>query len=519
METTTLTTNFDKEFLDFFEQILSDELSEKAALGDFFDAIAEKTQNNFAISYLYPWQRLVIANILDDTEDAPLQQIVLLPTGAGKSLCFLVPTLFLAGPTLIIYPLLALMSDQERRIKEAKIPVAIFKGNQSKEEREENYKKLEKGVKIILANPEILQNEQLKKRLQQAHIAHIAIDESHCVCEWGETFRPSYLTLGTLIKELDIKKATAFTATASDYVLQRINEILFENEAHIVRGDTDRPNIHYSLIPCYSKDITLLSIIDTVQKPLIIFCGTRHQCEKTARMLAFYFFITNTELANTVKFYHAGMTKEEKKAIEDWFFTSNNGILVCTCAFGMGIDKANIRTVIHRDCPNTVEAYVQEAGRGGRDKAKAEAILLWNYNDYSERKKLSDTDRKKQLFFFATAQHCRREVLVKALGGELSSCEGCDICDNKKIKRPLDGEKILKIIQKNKGLLTEEELLLNLQQNLSKEKDSLQKNITWEKKFIDDILQQLFLQKRIVKRGFFPFKKRIWLSNNYHSFS
>lgn len=511
--------DFDEDFFTFFEQLYANKSAEREALGYVLDDISEETCKKFAIPYLFPWQRLVIANILEDNEDNPLQQIVLLPTGAGKSLCFLVPSLFLPGPTLIIYPLLALMSDQERRIREANIPAAIFKGNQTKEERDKNYQLLEQGVKIILANPEILQNQHLKDKLKQVHIAHIAIDESHCVCEWGESFRPAYLSLGNLIKELNIKRATAFTATASDYVLQRINEILFDNEAHIVRGDTDRPNIHYSLLPCYSKDITLLSLLDKVQKPLIIFCGTRHQCEKTARLLAFYYFMKNTPLADTVKFYHAGMTKEEKKDIENWFFQSNNGILVCTCAFGMGIDKANIRTVIHRDCPNTIEAYTQEAGRGGRDKNTAQAILLWSYNDYQERKKLTDTDRKKALFFFATTKKCRREVLVKALGGELTSCSGCDICNNKKISEAHDGKKVLSVIKKYNGVLTTEELIPVLQQNLAKDPESLKKGIVWEKKFLDEILQQLFLQKKIEKRGLLPQTKRIWIKNTPYSFS
>ncbi|MBE6345302.1 MAG: DEAD/DEAH box helicase, partial [Spirochaetaceae bacterium] len=158
------------------------------------------------------------------------KQVVLLPTGAGKSLCFMVPGLLLENPTLIIYPLLALMSDQLRRIEEKGLKVAIFRGQQSQEEREENFKKLDSGAKFILANPEILNSEKILQRLKKYNIIHTAIDEAHCVSEWGDSFRPSYLELGRIIQFLEIPVVTAFTATASAPVLKRITEILFNGE-------------------------------------------------------------------------------------------------------------------------------------------------------------------------------------------------------------------------------------------------------------------------------------------------
>ena len=198
---------------------------------DDIDYVTKAAQDAFGITYLFPWQRIVIANILDASswkkqsfsgdlrEEPPKNQIVLLPTGAGKSLCFLTPALILPGATLVLYPLLALMADQKRRIDEGGLESVIFRGGQTLEEREENFKQIKNGARIILANPEVLQNKNLITRLKECNISHIAIDEAHCVSEWGDSFRPAYLTLGKIIKELDVPVVTAFTATASPEVL------------------------------------------------------------------------------------------------------------------------------------------------------------------------------------------------------------------------------------------------------------------------------------------------------------
>ncbi len=335
--------------------------------GDFVTDAARKA---FGIEYLFPWQRLVIANIMDSAEnvherDSPVEetdlndvvcsghQIVLLPTGAGKSLCFLVPALLLPGATLVIYPLLALMADQKRRMDEAGIVSVTFRGEQSESEREENFRKIDAGAKIILANPEVLQSKSLVERLSECRISHIAIDEAHCVSEWGDTFRPAYLGLGKIVRELGVKTVTAFTATASPTVLARVSEVLFDGEAHIVRSDSDRPNIHYNVVMAYNKRRAAFRLAILEQKPLLVFCGTRAKSEDMARELAFYYG------GDRVRFYHAGLEREEKTATEKWFYGRDDAILCCTCAYGMGVDKKNIHTVIHLECPENAEAYVQ----------------------------------------------------------------------------------------------------------------------------------------------------------------
>lgn len=415
------------------------------------DEITERAREAFGISYLFPWQRLVIANILDAVESAKASasedasangesgsasagerddretlghQIVLLPTGAGKSLCFQVPSLFLDGPTLVIYPLLALMSDQQRRIDSGGLGSVIFRGGQTSEEREKNFARLKDGsAKFIIANPEVLHDEKLVARLAACKIAHIAIDEAHCVSEWGDSFRPAYLELGKILKKLAVPVVTAFTATASPPILQRVAEILFDGEAHIVRSESDRPNIHYHVMYTGSKFETALGLAQTERRPMIIFCGTRARAEEMSRLLVMCY---GKEFS---RFYHAGLEREEKTEIEKWFFTQKDAVLCSTCAFGMGVDKSDIRTVVHLDAPSTVESYVQEAGRAGRDRSVARAILLWSIEDSLKFGEKEAGDRAAVMKKFAEATTCRRQILLDALDAEQAVCDGCDICD------------------------------------------------------------------------------------------
>lgn len=403
------------------------------------DYVTQTAYDAFGIKYLYPWQRLVVANILeayeyqkkkdefenlDETDSfCKGRQIVLLPTGAGKSLCFQIPALLLDGPSLIIYPLLALMTDQQRRMEEGSLRSVIFRGGQSVEEREENFKKIKNGAQIILANPEVLQSDELLEQLCKVGIKHIAIDEAHCVSEWGDSFRPAYLGLGKVIKTINPPMITAFTATASPTVLSRVAEILFDGAAHIVRSESDRQNIHYFVKYASAKKKEALVLAKTELRPMIIFCGTRDKCEDMSMELNICFG------EGTSRFYHAGLAKEEKEETEKWFYQSKDGVLCATCAYGMGVDKKDIKTVVHLETPATAEAYIQEAGRGGRDGSIAKAILIWSLEDslnYSVYKKGS---REAAMREFAETTDCRRQVLLDSLGAEKAVCSGCDLCN------------------------------------------------------------------------------------------
>ena len=499
------------EGVDFPFQVADDEDAECD------DEITLAVRNSFGIRYLFAWQRIVIANIMDsacgqlnkesDSLEPELytgRQIVLLPTGAGKSLCFLTPALLLDGPTLVIYPLLALMADQERRMKEGCLKSVVFRGGQSFQERQEAFLQIKnKSAKIILANPEVLQNEALLNQLAQCNIQHIAIDEAHCVSEWGDSFRPAYLTLGHVIETLACKTVTAFTATASPVILERVSEVLFGGKVHVVQSDSDRPNIHYKVINAYNKKRAAIKLALTEEKPMLIFCGTRKNSEDMAREL-----ITLVG-KDKVRFYHAGMTKEEKNAVESWFFDKTDAILCATCAYGMGVDKKNIRTVLHEQASPTVESYIQEAGRGARDGKTADAILLWSYDDQKAAEKLPENSRQKAVARFAQSSTCRRQVLLDALGAEQAVCEGCDVCQRAG-PAPFaeDAAFVLNYVRSHRKQFSVDQLSANIIALLNERDKNLAGFHIWEHSDVEGIIRQL-LQARYIKKCAFPWKGKI----------
>ena len=477
------------------------------------DLMTQAAHNAFGVRYLFAWQKLVIANILDsaaaiekgeaayDEKEGDLvcrgRQIVLLPTGAGKSMCFLVPALLLHGPSLVLYPLLALMSDQERRMNEGNLGAVMFKGGQSDEEREANFAKLKSGqARVILANPEVLQNEALVRRLADCHIAHIAIDEAHCVSEWGDSFRPAYLTLGEIIKKLGVQVVTAFTATASPPVLQRVSEVLFDGNAHLIQSDSDRANIHYEVRYAYAKQKAVLKAVQELEKPLIVFCGTRPRTEGMARLLAEYFG------RERVRFYHAGMTKEEKNAVEQWFFKSDDGILTATCAYGMGMDKPNVKTVVHLDAPEHLENFVQEAGRAGRNGANVKSALVWSHADDVRYRQAPVGRREKLMGGYARSPTCRRQFIRDSFAAEKTTCSGCDICDAERAGKTLvttaeDAEIVYRFIKKNRRLYARKELTALLENILNKHDRKIFGINVWESSDVQEILSQLISERRI----------------------
>ena len=479
----------------------------------------------FGISYLFPWQRLVISNILDSekavlenncektieeipegfetTEDifCKGRQIVLLPTGAGKSLCFLTPALLLKGPTLVLYPLIALMADQQRRMEEGSLHCVVFKGGQTNEEREENFRQLKEGkARVILANPEVLQNEELVQRLKLCKISHIAIDEAHCVSEWGDSFRPAYLTLGKIIKDLEVQIVTAFTATASPPVLNRVREVLFDGRAHLLQSESDRPNIHYEVRYAWAKKKAVLKACVESRKPLIVFCSSRRRTEDMARLLNAYFG------QDKARYYHAGMTKEEKLKVEKWFFDSTEGMLAATCAYGMGMDKGNIYTVIHLDAPEHLENFIQEAGRAGRKGDNVKSILIWSHQDDVKYRQAPEGSREKVMGGLAHTKNCRRQFMLNYLSGESPVCSGCDICDARQEGKVLDyeardAEKVLRFIKKRRLMFTKDELINYMTDRFNREDLEFFGQKVWDAKDIQEILKQLFAAHRIKKAG------------------
>jgi len=405
------------------------------------DPVAALARERLGVQYLYPYQRLVVANVLDAVAEGaePLMQAVLLPTGFGKSLCFQLPALLLPSPTVVVYPLLALMEDQRRRLESLGVGCALFRGGQSPEERRAAEAAVERGeVRIVITNPECLASPRVLDFLAEARPSHLAIDEAHCVSEWGESFRPSYLELGRVVERLSPPALSAFTATASPAVLEAAARILFGGSPYrVVEGDPDRPNISYAVELTLSKDHTLERLARSMDRPTIVFCSSRDGSRMAARLL-------RERLRETeIRFYHAGLERSEKKAVEEWFFASGTGILTATCAYGMGVDKKNIRSVIHLDAPPSVEAYLQEAGRAGRDGLPSRAVLIHVHGEGRRLERETDQVRRSRaralLDYAESAEGCRRERLIDLLGTPREGrapCSGCDRCD---AQGPADG--------------------------------------------------------------------------------
>ncbi|HUW39653.1 MAG TPA: RecQ family ATP-dependent DNA helicase [Rectinemataceae bacterium] len=400
------------------------------------DPVQRLARERFGLDYLFPYQRLAVASVLDaaaeDAESRPLRQVVLLPTGFGKSLCFQLPALLLPGPTLVVYPLLALMDDQKRRLDSLGIACAVFRGGQSREDRKKAEDDTASGrAKIVITNPESLAQERLLSFVAGLRPSHVAIDEAHCVSEWGETFRPAYLELGRILNRLSPPAVSAFTATASPTVLESISSRLFGEAApELISGDADRPNISYGVVRTLCREHSLARLARELARPLIVFSASREGVQLLARSLS-------RRLGDAeVKFYHAGLEKDEKRSIEEWFMASADGILVSTCAYGMGVDKRNIRSVIHFEAPSSVEAYMQESGRAGRDGLAATAILLSAPDDRLRLGGETGSGRAARaeafLGYARSSSGCRRAALLGLLGApgaETRTCSGCDRCE------------------------------------------------------------------------------------------
>ncbi|MDR0389092.1 MAG: RecQ family ATP-dependent DNA helicase, partial [Spirochaetaceae bacterium] len=370
------------------------------------------------------------------------RQLVILPTGAGKSLCFQLPALLLEGPTLVIYPILSLLADQERRLAERGFAPVQIRGGQSAEERNNIFSRVRSGEsRFIIANPEVLIVPRMLAELESLGIVHLVIDEAHCVSEWGESFRPAYLEIHKIIEAARCPLVTAFTATASAPVLDGIERHIFAgNGVRRVIGNPGRINIGYGARGCILKNIAVRDMLVSHERPAIVFCSSRKGTETLSRYLRFELEAMGEEDSGEIRFYHAGLEREEKKNIEAWFLHNPRGVLCATCAFGLGVDKADIRTVIHRDCPPTVEAYLQESGRAGRDGKNAAALLLFGPDD-ERRLSLMDEGVQKERFvrlldYARDREHCRRKALLSLLDypGEAETPEDfcCDVCGRKK---------------------------------------------------------------------------------------
>jgi len=394
---------------------------------------------------------------LDNTD-----QIVVLPTGSGKSICYMLPSVLKKGVTVVILPLLALLRDQVLRLNNAGIKSSVVKGGTTGQELKEIEKDIgTEGTGIIFTTPEALEKPRNITFFSRINIASIIIDEAHCVSEWGESFRPSYLNLGRFIDKFKSASVTAFTATASERVISKIKQYLYNerNPLNVVENP-DRPNIHYSVIPCISKSMEVERLIGKEQRPMLIFARSRKRAEDIASRISVWLRQKGAAESSEVKtggakFYHAGLTGPERERIEEWFLKSKSGILCATSAYGLGVDKGNVRTVIHYDIPRSVESYLQESGRAGRDRGKSSAVLLYSVDDFIFLKQIvleADRERYSVMLKYAlTNDICRREQLLSYVGWRDGFyCSGCDVCREDVVEQPNGFYQIQRFIKKHK---------------------------------------------------------------------
>ncbi|AKO98606.1 ATP-dependent DNA helicase RecQ [Marinovum algicola DG 898] len=360
--------------------------------------------------------------------------LAIMPTGGGKSLCFQLPALLRPGVTVVISPLIALMRDQVRGLREAGVAAGALTSGNTPEETEAVWQALEAGtLKLLYLAPERLAAGGTMQMLRRIGVSLIAVDEAHCVSQWGHDFRPDYLRIGELRRALDVPLA-AFTATADRETQDEIVTRLFDGEepARFLRG-FDRPNIHLAFQP---KDSPRRQILDFAaarrSQSGIVYCGTRAKTEGLARALS--------EDGHTACFYHGGMEAEDRRIVESRFAREDGLIVVATVAFGMGVDKPDIRWVAHADLPKSIEAYYQEIGRAGRDGGPAETLTLFGPDDIRLRRtqideglapperRAADHGRLNALLGLAEALECRRKTLLGYFGEDADTCGHCDLC-------------------------------------------------------------------------------------------
>ena len=401
-----------------------------------------------------------IVDALLDGRDA----LCIMPTGAGKSMCYQIPALLFDGVTIVVSPLISLMKDQVGSLVQSGVPAAYINSSLSYPQFLRVLSNVEHGkYKIIYVAPERLLTDGFLDTCKKIKISMVAVDEAHCVSQWGQDFRPSYLKIITFVESLANRPIVgAFTATATNDVKEDIKKILrLENPFEITTG-FDRPNLFFGVIKSSSKDEKLIDLIrERGDRSGIVYCATRKNVESVCELLCDNGF--------SAARYHAGLDEYERRKNQEDFVFDRKNIMVATNAFGMGIDKSNVTYVIHYNMPKNIESYYQEAGRAGRDGGEADCILLYSPKDVrlnrfmiensegndeltieeNEQIRERDFERLKYMTFYSTTNDCLRGFILRYFGGEKKAyCGKCSNClsFHKLVDVTIDAQKIMSCI-------------------------------------------------------------------------
>jgi ATP-dependent DNA helicase RecQ len=394
------------------------------------DEAARLLNSVFGFAEFRPGQAEIVKAVLQGRNT-----LAIMPTGGGKSLCFQLPALCRDGVTVVISPLIALMRDQVRALRAAGVEAGALTSGNTEEETEAVFQAIDEGrLKLFYMAPERLASGAALPLLRRAKVSLIAVDEAHCVSQWGHDFRPDYLRIGDLRRALQVPLA-AFTATADEETRAEIVQRLFDGDppATFLRG-FDRPNIHLAFaVKTSPRDQVLRFAAARRGQSGIVYCGTRSKTEVLAQAMR--------EAGHAAVAYHGGLEPDERRRVETRFQREDGLIVVATVAFGMGIDKPDIRWVAHADLPKSIEGYYQEIGRAGRDGLPAETLTLYGPEDIRLRRsqidegaappdrKAADHARLNALLGLAEALACRRQVLLGYFGEVTGPCGACDLCD------------------------------------------------------------------------------------------
>jgi ATP-dependent DNA helicase RecQ len=399
------------------------------------DPLTAKLKESFGFSKFRPLQREIIEETL-----AGRDALAILPTGGGKSLCYQLPALMRQGLTLVVSPLIALMKDQVDGLLENGIKAAYLNSSLDEGESKETWRQLYRGdIRILYLSPERLMVEGMFDTLASLNLEFVAVDEAHCVSSWGHDFRPEYRSLKALRERFPNVPVLALTASATERVRVDIRQMLGMDDAKTFIASFNRPSLSYRIIPRLSPMKQVFEVLaDHKDESGIIYCLSRAKTEAVADDL----------LKKGVKAaaYHAGLPAAQRDKRQEQFVQDEIQVMVATIAFGMGVDKPDVRFVIHHDLPKNIESYYQETGRAGRDGLPSECVLLYSSGDAAKLRQFIDqasdqTEREvagrqlTQLLQFAEGSECRRVSLLRYFGEEYKDDRGkpilsCGACDN-----------------------------------------------------------------------------------------